>query len=203
MRKTGLAVDEGATGTGRVVRGDATLIGDLLPADLHGRVGLVLTSPPYGPTVHGQVKPEPGNGVHKSDNHYGAGRDKANLANAGWHGLTTGFTQILAGCATFLRPGGYVAVTARPWRSSGQLIDLPSAVIAAGLAAGLEPVERCVALLAALRDGRLIHRASFFQLHAVRRALRAGTPLSLIAHEDVLIFRSGIPQNPANPSSGA
>ena len=85
-----------------------------------------------------------------------AGRDKANLANAGWHGLTTGFTQILAGCATFLRPGGYVAVTARPWRSSGQLIDLPSAVIAAGIAAGLEPVERCVALLAALRDGRLI-----------------------------------------------
>jgi hypothetical protein len=79
-------------------------------------------------------------------------------------------------------------VTARPWRKHGQLVDLPSAVIGAGLRAGLTPVDRCVALLAALRDGTLVARPSFFQLQAARKARAAGTPMHLIAHEDVLIF---------------
>jgi hypothetical protein len=62
-------------------------------------------------------------------------------------------------------------------------------VIAAGVRAGLVPTERCVALLAAVRDGHLVARPSFFQLQAVRKARTAGTPLHLITHEDVLIFR--------------
>nr|WP_282190003.1 hypothetical protein [Streptomyces sp. S1D4-11] len=39
-------------------------------------------------------------------------------------------------------------ITAHPWRDRGELVDLPSAVLAAAEAAGLVPVERCVALLA-------------------------------------------------------
>jgi modification methylase len=81
-------------------------------------------------------------------------------------------------------------VTARPWRKHGQLVDLPSAVIGAGVRAGLIPVDRCVALLAAVRDDRLVARPSFFQLQAVRKARRAGTPMHLIAHEDVLVFQA-------------
>jgi modification methylase len=50
------------------------------------------------------------------------------------------------------------------------------------------PTERCVALLAAVRNGQLVARPSFFQLQAVRKARVAGTPMHLIAHEDVLIF---------------
>jgi hypothetical protein len=88
-----------------------------------------------------------------------------------------------------LRPGGTVVVTARPWRERGELVDLPSAVVAAGEAAGLVLAERCVALLAGVRDGRLVPRGSFFQLKNVRDACAAGVPLHLIVHEDVLVFR--------------
>ncbi|MFC0532117.1 TRM11 family SAM-dependent methyltransferase [Phytohabitans kaempferiae] len=179
---------QGATGHGSVIRGDATRIGSLLPTALHGQVALVVTSPPYGPTVHGLVRPEAGAGVHKSDNRYNDGTDKGNLAYRDLPGLAAGFTQILAGCAQLLRPGGVVVVTARPWRRRGELVDLPSAVIAAGTTAGLVPVERCVALLAAVRDGALVARPSFFQLAAVRKARAGGVPMHLIAHEDVLVL---------------
>ncbi|MEU4477844.1 DNA methyltransferase [Micromonospora sp. NPDC023966] len=180
------AHQQGATGRASVVRGDATRLASLLPAALAGQVALVVTSPPYGPTVHGLVRPGT-DGVAKFDNSYGT--DRGNLAYRDLTGLTDGFEQILAGCATLVRPGGTVVVTARPWRKNGQLVDLPSAVIAAGLRAALVPTERCVALLAAVRGGHLVARPSFFQLQAVRKARTGGTPLHLITHEDVLIFR--------------
>ncbi|MDH6465732.1 modification methylase [Micromonospora sp. A200] len=191
------AHDHGATGRASVIRGDATRLRSLLPAALTGQVALVVTSPPYGPTVHGLVRPG-ADGVAKFDNAYNDGTDKGNLAYRDLTGLTDGFAQILTGCATLLRPGGTVVVTARPWRKNSQLVDLPSAVIAAGVRAGLTPTERCVALLAAVRDGRLVARPSFFQLQAVRKARTAGTPLHLITHEDVLIFT----KVPASASSG-
>jgi hypothetical protein len=175
----------GAPGHGGVIRGDATRLVALLPGALRGQVALVLTSPPYGPTVHGLVRPGT-DGVRKTDNRYG--EDKANLAYRDLPGLLHGFTDILAGCATLLRPGGIVVVTARPWRKKGDLVDLPSAVIAAGMAAGLTPIERCIALLAAVRDGHLVARPSFFQLQQVRRARKLGVPMHLIAHEDVVIL---------------
>lgn len=177
----------GATGRASVIRGDATRLTALLPAALHGQVALVITSPPYGPTVHGRVKPD--EGFAKSDNRYNDGTDKNNLAYRNLDGLIAGFTDILHGCATLLRPGGTVVVTARPWRKNSTLIDLPSGIITAASAAGLIPVERCVALLAAARSGRLVARPSFFQLQTVRNGRAAGIPLHLIVHEDVLILR--------------
>ncbi len=188
---------QGATGRASVVRGDATQLASLLPAALTGKVALVVTSPPYGPTVHGLVRPG-ADGVVKFDNAYNDGTDRGNLAYRDLTGLTDGFEQILTGCAALLRPGGTVVVTARPWRKNGQLVDLPSAVIAAGVRAALVPTERCVALLAAVRDGHLVARPSFFQLQAVRKARTAGTPMHLITHEDVLIF-----QRPRNSASSA
>ncbi|GAA2617222.1 TRM11 family SAM-dependent methyltransferase [Paractinoplanes durhamensis] len=179
---------QGATGRAGVIRGDSTNILSLVPAALTGQVALVVTSPPYGPTVHGLVDPGE-NGVRKSDNTYNDGTDRGNLAYRDLTGLADGFAQILAGCKVLLCPGGFVAVTARPWRKNGQLVDLPSAVIGAGVRAGLTPVDRCVALLAAVRDGGLVARPSFFQLQAVRKARTAGTPMHLIAHEDVLVFQ--------------
>jgi hypothetical protein len=176
----------GATGRGSVIRGDATRLAALLPAALQGQVALVVTSPPYGPTVHGLVRPGT-DGVTKSDNRYGD--DRGNLAyRSSLSGLVDGFTDILRGCATLLRPGGVVVVTARPWRKRGELVDLPSAVITAGTNAGLLPLERAVALLAAVRDGHLVARPSFFQLQQVRKARAGGIPMHLIAHEDVLVF---------------
>ena len=190
----------GATGSAEVIRGDARQIAALMPAGAAGRAALVITSPPYGPSVHGQVTAEQrrggDGGVRKYDNRYG--HDPANLASRSLDELLDGFTEILAGCRALLRPGGLAVITARPWREHGELVDLPAAVIAAGARAGLVPAARCVALLAGLRDGRLVARPSFFQLDNLRKARRRGEPWHLIVHEDVLIFR-----NPLIPSGSA
>ena len=50
---------------------------------------------------------------------------------------------------------GLSLVTARPWRTRGELVDLPAAVVDAGVQAGFEPVERCVALRTARLDAKL------------------------------------------------
>jgi hypothetical protein len=197
-----LAHAQGARGSATVVRGDATILTDLIPAALQGGFALVVTSPPYGPTVHGLVRPTP-DGVRKSANRYSEERNRGNLAHRNWPGLLDGFTHILRGCHDLLRPGGIVVVTARPWRRNGELVDLPSAVAAAGIAAGLVPVERCVALLAALRDGRLVPRPSFFQLQQVRRARTAGIPMHLITHEDVLVLHRPPNSRSSRPGGAA
>jgi modification methylase len=183
------ARSQGAPGSGGIIRGDATCLTRLIPTVLRGKVALVLTSPPYGATVHGHLTAQPGNGIIKQAATYG--HDRGNLAYQSTGALLDGFTEILTGCRTLLRPGGYVVVTARPFRNNGPLMDLPSAVIAAGVAAGLEPVERCVALLAALRDGRYVARPSFYQLDHVRKAITAGRRLALIAHEDTIVLQKG------------
>ena len=91
-----------------MIRGDARQLPALLPPGTAGRAALVVTSPPYGPSVHGQVRAEQrarrGGGVAKYDNRYG--HDPANLAHHGLDELLAGFTQILAGCTVLLRPGG-------------------------------------------------------------------------------------------------
>jgi SAM-dependent methyltransferase len=190
-----LAARHGATGRGRVVTGDATQLTRLLPRWLQGQVSLVVTSPPYGRRTHGLVRSEPGGGVRKRDHRYGDA-NSGNLAYAGWTALLAGFTQIMTGCYHLLRPGGHAVITCRPVRRGPDLIDLPGQLLAAAMTAGLQPVERCAALLAAVRDGEIIHRASMFGLLAVRRARADGLPVALIAHEDVYIL-----QRPPIPAS--
>jgi hypothetical protein len=46
-----------------------------------------------------------------------------------------------------------------------------------------------VALLAAVREDRLVHRASMFALLAARRARADGVPVSVLDHEDVIVLR--------------
>ncbi|MEV4512576.1 DNA methyltransferase [Dactylosporangium sp. NPDC049525] len=185
-----LATSQGATGTGEIYTGDARRLPALLPPEVHGRISLVITSPPYGPSTHGHAR-TPGarrGKVGKINHRYGT--DAGNLAYTDHAELAEGFTQILTGCAAVLRPGGYVAVTARPYRRRGELIDIPGMVAAAGLAAGLTLVEELVALIAGVRDGVLVPRASFFQQKNVREAVAAGDPQWLIQHEDLLVFQS-------------
>jgi modification methylase len=181
------ATAQGAPGAAGVITGDARHLDRLLDPGLHGRVGLVLTSPPYGPCVHGVVTAQPGRGVAKRHARYST--DPANLAHVGEGRLLHAFEQILTAAVPFLRPGGVVVVTARPWRRDGMLVDFPAAVSQAAQAAGLVPFERNVALLAGLRGDQLVSRCSFFQLDYVRKARTAGIRLQVIAHEDVLVFR--------------
>jgi modification methylase len=177
----------GASGSGRVVTGDARRLPDLLGAELTGRVAVVVTSPPYGSSVHGQVDARPGQGVVKYDNAYSA--DRANLGRVRQQALVAALAEILAGCHELLRPGGLLVLTARPWRRREQLVDFPGQLVRAAEAADLVPFERDMALLVGLRGDRLVGRPSFFQLDRVRKARARGLPLRIIAHEDVLVFR--------------
>ncbi|HEX5495428.1 MAG TPA: DNA methyltransferase [Mycobacteriales bacterium] len=179
----------GATGTGEVFRGDARHLPAALTDRYTGRVALLLTSPPYGSSVHGRVRTPGDRPVVKWNHKYSPVRRRTNLAHQSQRELLASFTSVLRACLPLLRPGGIVVVTARPWRSNRELVDLPASVFRAGVTAGLQPVQRCVALLAAIREGDLVTRASFFQLLETRRLHHAGIPAHVIAHEDVLILR--------------
>lgn len=184
-----LAAAHGATGRGQVITGDATHLSSLLPPGMHGRVSLVLTSPPYGWRTHGNLRTLPGAGVDKRHHVYGD-RDAGNLAYLGWDRLIHGWTQIMAGCYQTLRPGGTLVFTCRPVRRTrDDLIDLPGELCTAAMSVGLQPTERCVAMLAAVRDGQIIHRQAMFALMAVRRARTDGIPAALVTHEDVYVLR--------------
>jgi hypothetical protein len=190
------AVDHGATGHAAVAVGDARHAAALLGPDLTGRVDLLLTSPPYGSSVHGQVEALGDQPVRKWDNRYGPrpsrahrGRGGRNLADESLTDLLDGFRQILTACLPLLRPGAHVVITTRPWRRAGRLIDFPTAVLDTATAAGLLPVTRHPALLCAIRDGRPVTRASFFQLTDVRRLRNLGLPVQVISHEDAVVLR--------------
>ncbi|KOX06692.1 DNA methylase [Micromonospora sp. NRRL B-16802] len=183
-----LAASQGAAGTATVFTGDATDLLDLVPASAVGKVSLVLTSPPYGRGTHGLVQTTR-SGVRKRDHLYGD-RERGNLAYAGWSRLLDGFASILSASYQLLRPGGTVVITSRPVRRQrDDLIDLPGELLAAARSAGLVPVERTAAMLAAVRDGQVVHRASMFAMMAVRRSRDDGIPVHLVAHEDVLVLR--------------
>ena len=103
--------------------------------------------------------------------------------------LLEGFGQILTGCAELLQPFGVVAVTVRPIRVMGELIDLPGRVTDTAQQAGLILTDRLAALLCGLRNGGLVNRASFFQMLETRRARDKGIPACATAHEDLLVFQ--------------
>ncbi|MFI6396169.1 TRM11 family SAM-dependent methyltransferase [Nonomuraea sp. NPDC050540] len=179
---------QGAEGFGRVVAGDSRNIAHLLP-DLAGRAALVLTSPPYGAYTHGHIRStrdtgQPG--VRKWNQHYSA--DRSNLAHQQLPALLDGFGRILAGCVQLLRPGGVIAITVRPYRVRGELVDLPGHVHQVAKEAGLVFADRIACLLCGLGDGVLLNRASFFQLHEARKAWARGVPIHAVAHEDLLVF---------------
>ena len=181
------ARSQGATGHGEVVCGDARHLPGVVDPAVRGLVALVLTSPPYGPSLHGRVSAVPGHGVRKTHDRYST--DPANLAHVGLAALLDAMRTILRGALQLLRPGGVVAMTVRPWWHDGQLIDLPGALVRVGEEAGLVLYERNVALLAGLRDDQLISRSSFFALEAVRKARARGLPRLVTAHEDLLVWR--------------
>jgi modification methylase len=185
---------QGATGTAAVLTGDARQLLSLVDSNLAGQVALVLTSPPYGRSLHGQVSARPGHGVAKFDDTYLV--DPANLGRVNQPALLQALREILIGCQQLLRPEGLLVLTARPYRHRDHLVDLPGQLTHVAEAAGLALYERNVALLVGLRENRLVPRPSFFQLDRVRKARARGLPLRIIAHEDVLLFR-----RPASPAT--
>lgn len=177
----------GASGHGDVICGDGRHVSSLVDPALRGLVALVVTSPPYGPSLHGRVCTGGPRGVVKYGYRYST--DPANLGAADLDTLLRAVREILVGCHRLLRPGGILAMTVRPWRHRGELADLPGVMGRVGKEAGLVLLERNVALLVGLRHDTLVSRASFFALDQARRSRRQGFPQLVIAHEDVLVFR--------------
>ncbi|KAA9375988.1 MULTISPECIES: TRM11 family SAM-dependent methyltransferase [Microbispora] len=185
----------GAPGAAQVVIGDSRNASRLLPG-LAGTAALMLTSPPYGSYTHGHIRStrdtgEPG--IRKWNHHYSC--DRANLAHQRLPVLLEGFAQILAAATTLLRPGGVVAITVRPYRVRGELVDLPGRVLRVAEQIGLVFTDRIVCLLCGIDDGRVINRASFFQLHEARKAWERGVPIHALAHEDLLIFHKPLTES--------
>jgi tRNA G10 N-methylase Trm11 len=175
----------GASGTAEVVLGDCRHLRSYVPSDAAGQVALLLTSPPYGATTHGRVRTS-GAGVRKWDHRYST--DPANLAHQGLDTILAAMEAMFREASFVLAPNGVIAMTARPWRRSGVLVDLPGRLVETARDAGYRLVERDVALLAAVRGKRLVPRASFFQLAEVRRARERGQPFRVVAHEDVVVL---------------
>ncbi len=156
---------DGAWRDGSVLDADPRLLASVRAAGLIGRVGLVITA---------LRELAPGHLVSPSDRVVDF----------------TALAQIARCCEPLLRTGGRLVVVVRPRRlPDGSLVDTTSGIIRAGWSAGLVPVERCVALTAALRGDRVVTRASFTERRAAARAGAAGTPIGLVAHREVLVFQ--------------
>lgn len=171
----------GAHLDGMVLNGGPDTLATAHLAGLTGQVALVLTAlrhpghTPQSASLSGDINPDP---------------DNAAQPTARVHTMLSHSRRLLA-------PGGHVIITARP-RCCGHLLDLPSHVLAAGQAAGLILVERCVALTGELHGDRFIARASTAQCRcAARTELATGHPVSLTAHHEVLIFQAPLQQDAA------
>src|SRR5262249_51724824 len=70
VRNVELAHRQGAAGQALCLQADASRLGRGLLDELTGQAALILTSPPYGPSLHGQVKAGYGRPVEKWDNQY-------------------------------------------------------------------------------------------------------------------------------------
>jgi tRNA G10 N-methylase Trm11 len=185
-----LAREHGAVANALALRGDARRLGHGLLDELAGSVGLILTSPPYGPSTHGHVRKHEDR-VEKLNTYYS--RNPDNLAHLPTRptrkrreSFEAAFASILAGCKRMLAPGGHLVLTVRPYRARGALVDLPGETIELAQSVGLTLTNRHVALLCGLRSSGLVSRTSFFQIQHQRKG--AIPRMLLIAHEDVLVF---------------
>ena len=168
--------------------GDARRLPELL-ADLSGRVDLVVTSPPYACDTGMIDKPawQAGQPLCPKDT-LNYSRDPANLGRTRGESWRAGIGEVLAGCAHLLRPGGLLVTVTKNTRRDGRLNDLAAATVQLTGQAGFEYLQHLVALHAAIRDGGLVARPSFWQLTQTRKARARGEPAHLVVHEDVLVF---------------
>ena len=185
------ARNQGAAGHGLALQGDARQLGQGLLDDYAGRVALILTSPPYGPSLHGHVRKTTERVVKFNDRY---SRNPHNLAHLpaqpgrrGRPSFDAVLGEILAGCRRMLQPDGHLVMTVRPYRHDGRLINLPGQLEQLAADHDLNLCDRHAALLCGLNGERLVPRASFFQIQ-IQRSQRFPRML-IIAHEDVLVFQ--------------
>jgi DNA modification methylase len=181
-------LDEQTRRHATVRAGDARRLAAVLP-DVVGQVDLVATSPPYACDVGVINKSAWVTGGDLCDrgtlNYSG---DAANLGHARGDAYRDAMAAVYAACHTVLRPGGLLVTVTKNMRHRDRLVDLAAATRRLAADAGFGYLQHVIALHVGVRDGRLIPRPSFWQLHHLRRARSAGRPVHLVAHEDVLVF---------------
>jgi modification methylase len=171
-----------------VRQGDARRLPELLQ-DVAGRVDLVVTSPPYACDAGVIDKPawRAGHPMCPRDT-LNYSRDPANLGHTRGQAWRSGIAEVLAGCVWLLRPGGLLVTVTKNSRRAGRLSDLAATTVRLAEQAGFGYLQHLIALHAAVRDGRLAARPSFWQLTQTRKAQARGEPCHLVVHEDVLVF---------------
>jgi modification methylase len=181
-------LSDGQVGHGEVRLGDARLLPQVL-GDLAGTVDLVATSPPYGGDIGMIDKPTwlAGGTLCRPDT-LNYSTDHANLGHARGERYLAELAAVYAGCFAVLRPGGLLVVVTKNLRRQGRVFDLATITVELATRAGFAYLQHVVALLAAVRDGRLHARPSFWQLTQTRKARARGQPAHLVVHEDVSVF---------------
>ena len=168
--------------------GDARVLPQVL-ADLAGTVDLVATSPPYACDVGMIDKPAwlAGRSLCRRDT-LNYSPERANLGHARGDRYLAELARVYAGCFEVLRPGGLLVTVTKNLRRQGRVLDLATVTVQLATQAGFAYLQHVVALLAAVRDGDLHARPSFWQLTQTRKARARGEPCHLVVHEDVLVF---------------
>jgi modification methylase len=186
---------QGAGSPARVIEGDARCLPHLLaahePTTLHGQVGLIVTSPPYGCQI-ADVAAEnllTGTGSMRREDTNNYSPDRGNLGHARGDAYLASMSDVYAACAAVLRPGGFLVLVTKDMRSGGALRNLSGDTIALCEGLGLRYWQRIIGLLGTLRDSEFVMRPSFWQVLNVRRARALGERTHVVAHEDVLVFR--------------
>ncbi|HMC39733.1 MAG TPA: DNA methyltransferase [Acidimicrobiales bacterium] len=186
----------------QVRTGDATALPGPL-ADISGRVDLVCTSPPYGCDAGVIDKPgwlAGGRLCPAESRDYSA--DPANLGHARGDSYAAAMAAVYAGCYALLRPGGLLVVVTKNTRRAGRLLDLAALTVTLARTAGFSYLQHVIALHAAIRDDDLVGRPSYWQLAAVRAARAKGSPVHLVAHEDVTVFAKPAVSGPGEVAGG-
>ena len=171
-------------------RGDARHLPELL-GDVAGTVDLVVTSPPYAcdaGVIDKRAWLAGGRLCPPESLNYST--DRANLGHARGHAYAEAMADIYTACHHVLRPGGRLVVVTKNTRRKGRTQDLAGLTVALATAAGFSYLGHVIALHAAVRDGDLAGRPSYWQATQVRHARERGEPAHLVAHEDVTAYIS-------------
>jgi modification methylase len=181
-------LDDPARQRAEVRRGDARRLAEIC-CDLAGTVDLVVTSPPYGCDA-GMIDKQAwlaGGRLCPADT-LNYSTDRANLGHARGRAYEQAMADIYTVCARVLRPGGHLVVVTKNTRRRGRTLDLAGLTVALATAAGFSYLGHVIALHAAIRDGDLVGRPSYWQATQIRHARAKGEPAHLVAHEDVSVF---------------
>jgi modification methylase len=174
-----------------VLQGDGRRLSELLGSRAR-KVDLVVTSPPYA--CDAGVIDKPGwlaGGRLCPSETLNYSKDRANLGHARGEAYAQAMADIYAACHTVLRTGGRLVVVTKNSRRRGRMLDLAGVTVSLATRAGFAYIGHVIALHAAIRDGDLAARPSYWQVTQVRHARRRGEPAHLVAHEDITVFVKG------------